>query len=452
MDNELIFPKGFLFGAATASFQIEGDRQGRGDCIWDDYCRREGNILDGSDGDVACDHVNRYKEDVAIMKKIGLKAYRFSVSWPRVFPDDSGIPNEKGVKFYNDLINELIANDIVPFITLFHWDMPSWVYRKGGWMNDEVSEIFGEYARFIAKTYGDRVKYFITFNEPQSFLPAGHHSGRHAPGLKLDVKEWLRASHNFFRAHGYAVKAIRETVPDAKISITMSTDADFPLTDSKEDIEAATKSILTIKEDYYWHMSLRYWCDPIYLGEYPPEMYERFGDKMPVMSEDDRKLISQPLDFIAQNCYSASAIVSDGNGGFKVAKQPLGKMKNSLNWSVTPRAIWFVIKTLWERYKLPVYITENGICCNDWICEDGFVHDSYRIDFYKKYLKNVRRAITEGADVRGFFAWSLMDNFEWGKGYSERFGLVYVDYATQKRTLKDSALFYKQLIYDNEKE
>lgn len=446
---DLNFPKGFIFGVATASFQIEGDRAGRGDCIWDDFCAKQGNILDGSNGDVACDHVNRYKEDVGIMKQIGVHAYRFSISWPRIFPDESGKPNEKGVQFYNNLIDELLKNGIRPFITLFHWDMPTWVYQRGGWLNEETAKLFGEFARFVGKAYGDRVKYFITFNEPQSFLPAGHHTGRHAPGLQLDEKQWLQASHNFFRAHGYAVKALRETVKDAKIGITMSTDADFPLTDSEEDIAAAKKSILSIKEDYFWHMSLRYWCDPIYLGEYPKEMYERFGDKMPVMTEMDKALISQPLDFHAQNCYSSSAIQSDGQGGFKIAKAPLGKMKNSLNWSVTPRAIWFVTKILWERYKLPIYITENGICCNDWICEDGEVHDSYRVDFYKKYLKQLNRAIQEGADVKGFFAWSLMDNFEWGKGYSERFGLVYVDYATQKRTLKDSAKFYKELIKNN---
>lgn len=449
MQTDLIFPKGFIFGAATASFQIEGDRAGRGDCIWDDFCETEGNILDGSNGDVACDHVNRFKEDVAIMKKMGLDAYRFSVSWPRLFPDQSGKPSESGARFYNDLIDELLASGIEPFITLFHWDMPNWVYHKGGWLSDETPILFGEYARFVGQTYGDRVKHYITFNEPQSFLPAGHYSGRHAPGLKLNVKEWFRASHNFFLAHGYAVKALRETVKEAKIGITMSTDADFPLTDSSEDVKAATKSILSIKENYYWHMSLRYWCDPIYLGEYPKELYERFGDKMPVMTPKDKEIISQPLDFHAQNCYSASAIQSDGAGGFKIAKAPLGKMKNSLNWSVTPRAIWFVVKTLWERYKLPIYITENGICCNDWICEDGAVHDSYRIDFYKKYLKNLNRAIKEGADVRGFFAWSFLDNFEWTKGYSERFGLVYVDYATQKRTLKDSAKFYAELIETN---
>lgn len=449
MEKELMFPKGFLFGAATASYQIEGDRAGRGDSIWDDFCARAGNIDDGSNGDVACDHINRYKEDVAMMKEIGLQAYRFSISWPRIFPDDTGVPNEKGVAFYHNLIDELLKNDIIPFITLFHWDMPTWAHQKGGWLNEEIAKQFGVFARFIGKTYGDRVKHFMTFNEQQTFLPFGYRDGKHAPGLRLNLKQWLYASHNVFRAHGYAVKALRETVKDAKIGIVMATSADYPFTDSQEDCEAAEKALLSVQGEENLRGCVRYWCDPIYLGEYPKEMYEQFGDKMPVMTEQDRKLISQPLDFHAQNCYCASAIQSDGKGGVKKVKQPLGRMKNSLNWDVTPRALWFITKILWERYKLPIYIAENGICCNDWICEDGEVHDSYRVDFYKKYLKQLNRAIQDGAEVKGFFAWSLMDNFEWARGYSERFGIVYVDYETQKRTLKDSAKFFKELIIGN---
>lgn len=450
MKDELLFPKDFLFGVATAAFQIEGDRVGRGDCIWDDFCSRTGNILDGSNGDVACDHVNRYKEDVKLLKEIGVNAYRFSISWSRIFPDDSGKPNEKGVQFYNDLIDELLKNNIQPFITLFHWDMPTWVYRKGGWMNDEVPLLFGEYAKFVGKTFGDRVKAYITFNEPQLFLHAGHALGTHAPALKLGVKEWLHAVHNFFRAHGYAVKGLRETVAGAKVGITMSNRVQFPFTDSIEDVQAAKQALLEVKGDGFWQRSVRYWCDPIYFGEYPKELYDYFGEDMPVMTEEDKKLISQPLDFHGENCYDGIAIETDGKGGFRVAQEPLGKMKNSLNWSVTPRALWFITKFISERYHMPIYITENGICCNDWICEDGEVHDSYRVDFYRKYLKQLNRSIQEGAQVKGFFAWSFMDNFEWAKGYTERFGLVYVDYETQRRTLKDSAKFYRGLIKKNQ--
>ena len=452
MDKQLKFPKDFLFGVATSSYQIEGDCKGRGECIWDTFCTADGRILDGSNGNIACDHVHRYKEDVEIIKKIGFKAYRFSISWPRLFPNEDMIPSVEGVKFYNNLIDECIKNGITLFITLFHWDMPTWVYRKGGWLNDETPKLFGEYARFVAKTFGDRVKFITTFNEPQSFLPAGHRTGTHAPGLRLGDKEYFICVHNYLKAHGEAIKAMREERNDLKLGITMSTDADYPVTDSKEDIEAATKSILSFKEKEFWQMSLRFWYDPIFLGNYPKELYERFGDNAPKMSDEDRKLISQKLDFISQNCYSASGIKSDGQGGFVVKKRKLGAMKNSLGWSVTPRAIWFVTKILYARYKLPIYITENGICCNDWICEDGHVHDSYRVDFFEKYLKNVRRAIDEGVDIRGYFAWSLLDNFEWNKGYTARFGIVYVDFESQTRILKDSAYFFNELIAYNSKE
>ena len=446
MYEELIFPKGFVFGAATAALQVEGDRAGRGDCIWDDYCSKPGNILDGTNVDVACDHVHRYKEDVAMMKKMGLDAYRFSISWPRIFPDDSGVPNQAGVEFYGNLIDELLKNGIEPYITLFHWELPTYIQRVGGWSNPTIAEKFGEFARFVGQTYGDRVKKFITFNEPQSFLGYGYRRGSHPPSLKLSDKEYLYAIHNFLRAHGMAVRALRATVENAEIGITMSTNANYPASNSPEDIEAARMSNLDIVNDDSFIMNIVHWCDPIYFGKYPDKAYEMFGDDMPYMSEEDSKLISEPLDFHGQNCYCSSMIKSDGKGGYMVAKRPLGSAKNSLNWPVTPEAIGSVCKILYERYGKPIYITENGICCNDWICEDGEVHDSYRVDFYHKYLKNLNEAIKDGADVRGYFAWSLMDNFEWTKGYTARFGIVYVDYDTQERIPKDSAKFYSEII------
>lgn len=451
MTNDLLFPKGFVFGAATSAFQIEGDRAGRGDCIWDDFCSKKGSVLDGSNGDVACDHVHRYIEDVAIMKKMGLDAYRFSIAWCRIFPDESGVPNKDGVAFYNSLIDELIKNGIEPYITLFHWELPVYIQREGGWSNPSVAEKFAKYAEFVGKTYGDRVKKFITFNEPQSFLGYGYRTGAHPPLLKMSDKEYLFAIHNFFRAHGMAVRALRATVPDAQIGITMSTCANYPASDSPEDIAAAKMSNLDIVNDASFVMNIVHWCDPIYFGQYPEKAYDVFGKDLPYMSQADSELISEYLDFHGQNCYSASMIRSDGKGGYEVAKRPLGSPKNSLNWPVTPDAIYSVTKLLYERYKKPIYITENGICCNDWICEDRQVHDSYRVDFYHKYLKNLNKAISEGVDVRGYFAWSLLDNFEWAKGYTARFGLVYVDFDTQQRILKDSAKFYSEVIKSNKR-
>ena len=447
--KELIFPENFEWGAATAAFQIEGGREERGDSVWDEFCEIGGKIKDGSNGDVACDHYHRYKEDVALMKTLGLKNYRFSVSWPRVMPDGERL-NEKGLDFYDRLTDELLKKNIQPFLTLFHWDLPLALHEQGGWLNPTIADRFYRYAYTIGERLGDRVKNFMTFNEPQCFIPYGYRLGIHAPGFRVSEKQTLVAIHNVLRSHGMAVGALRNTVKDVRIGVAMAADADYPLTDSPEDIDAARREIFSLKagEDK-WMTNIVHWNDPIYLGDYPAISYERFGDKMPVMTAEDRKLISQPIDFHGQNCYSGSPVKSDGKGGYEMAKFPLGSAKNALNWGVTPRAIWFVTKCLYERYKKPIYITENGICCNDWVHEDGCVHDADRVDFMKKYLKQLRRSIDEGTDIRGYFAWSLMDNFEWADGYAERFGLVYVDYETQKRIIKDSGYFYRDLIKEN---
>lgn len=450
MDEKLIFPKNFIWGAATAAFQVEGGREDRGDSVWDAFCKVNGAIKDGSDGSVACDHYHRYKDDLNLLTDIGVDAYRFSVSWPRLCKNGSRNVNVKGLDFYNKLIDGLLEKNVTPFLTLYHWDLPVELHEKGGWLNPDMPKYFYDYAYTVGSFFGDRVKNFITFNEPQCFIPYGYRLGIHAPGFKVNDKELLFAIHNVLRAHGMAVNALRQSAKDCKIGITMAADADYPLTDSAEDIEAARKEIMSLKPGKdNWMTNIIHWNDPIYFGKYPEESYSRFGADMPEMTAEDSKLISTPIDFHGQNCYSGSPVRSDGKGGYEMAKFPLGSAKNSLNWGVTPRAIWFVTKSLYERYRKPIYITENGICCNDWIHEDGAVHDADRVDFMKKYLKMLNRSISEGVDVRGYFAWSLMDNFEWADGYTERFGLVYVDYETQKRTLKDSALFYRDLIKVN---
>ena len=448
--KDFIFPESFEWGVATSAFQIEGARAERGDSVWDDFCTKSGAIRDGSDGNIACDHYRRYREDVAIMKELNVDCYRFSLSWPRILPQGTGAVNEKGLDFYDRLTDELIAKGITPYATLFHWDLPLPLHEKGGWLNSASADWFYEYAQTIGKRLGDRIQNFITFNEPQCFIPYGYRMGVHAPGFKLSTKETLYAMHNVLRAHGAGVAALRQTAPSARIGVAMASDADYPLTDSPLDIQAAKRVLLSLKEgENNWLTNIVHWDDPIYFGDYPKESYERFGDLMPVMSKEDSALISQKIDFHGQNCYSGSPVESDGKGGFRRAELPLGYPKNALNWLVCPRAIWFVTKCLYERYHMPIYITENGICCNDWVHEDGRVHDFARVDFYKKYLKELKRSIDEGTDIRGYFAWSFMDNFEWADGYSERFGLVYVDYATQKRTIKDSGYFYRDLINAN---
>ncbi len=447
--KKLEFPAEFEWGAATAAFQIEGGREERGDSVWDAFCKVRGAIRDGSDGSIACDHYRRYKEDVAILSALGVDNYRFSAAWPRVMPDGE-TPNERGLDFYDRLVDELLAKGITPFLTLYHWDLPLALHERGGWLNKDMPEYFYRYAYLLASRLGDRVKNFMTFNEPQCFIPYGYRLGVHAPGWRVNDKELLFAMHNVLRAHGAGVSAVRAGAAGARVGIAMAADADYPLSDSAEDIAAAKKEIFSLKPGAdRWMSNIVHWNDPIYFGDYPAESYERFGNDMPVMTAEDKKLIAQPLDFHGQNCYSGSPVQSDGAGGYKMADFPLGSAKNSLGWGVTPRAIWFVTKCLYERYRVPLYITENGICCNDWIHEDGAVHDADRVDFMKKYLKQLKRAMDEGADVRGYFAWSLMDNFEWADGYAERFGLVYVDYASQKRTIKDSGLYYKALIAHN---
>lgn len=453
MEKDLTFPKNFVWGADTSAYQVEGGRDERGDSIWDEYCEIPGVIKDGSSGTIACDHYHRYKEDIGLLNEIGVDAYRFSLSWPRLMGESGTKFNEKGIDFYNRLIDGLLEKNITPYLTLYHWDLPIGLHEKGGWLNEDMPKYFYDYAYAVGEFFGDRVKNLITFNEPQCFLPYGYGLGQiHAPGFKVNDKEFLFSIHNFLRSHGMAVQALRSTVKNANIGIAMTGNGDYPLTDLPEDVAAAKKDLLSLKEKREdWTWDIIHWSDPIFLGDYPKESYEKFGDLLPIMTAEDKKLIGAPLDFFGLNLYTGDAVCADGKGGYKKADFPLGGARNSLGWKIAPKSLYFATKTIYERYKKPVYITENGVCCNDWIHEDGKVHDPERIDYMKKYLKMLHRAMDEGADVRGYFVWSFLDNFEWAQGYAPRFGLVYVDYETQERTLKDSAYFYRDFINEQKK-
>ena len=434
------FKKDFLWGAATASYQIEGawNEDGKGSNIWDDFSHIPGKVDFGATGDTACDHYHRYKEDVQLMKKCGLKAYRFSISWARILPEGTGTVNKKGIEFYNNLINELIANNITPFITLYHWDLPSALYVKGGWLNPESVLWFEEYATLIGKTFGDRVKNFITFNEPSVFLGCGYSIGVHAPGYSLGNRDLLRIGQNILLSHGKAVKALRATVKDANIGITLATQPKIPVT--KADEKTLEQSYFSCGVDnFIWTTS--YWLDPIVKGQYPQELLTQAGDLMPSYSKNDLELINQKIDFIGLNIYEAQY-----HGDYK---RPEGTAHTELSWDVYPDALKWGVLLNYNHYKLPIYITENGISTHDWISLDGKVHDPNRIDFLHRYLKGLKAGIEAGADVRGYFHWSFMDNFEWARGYNPRFGIVYVDYATKERTLKDSAFWYKDVIESN---
>ena len=448
------FRKDFVWGAATASYQVEGAayEDGKGLNIWDVFCKEDGHVYEHHTGDVACDQYHRYKEDVAIMKELGLKAYRFSVNWARILPEGIGKVNEKGLAYYDNLVNCLIENGIEPYMTLYHWDLPYALHQRGGWLNPQSPEWFYEYAKLMAAHFSDRVSHFFTFNEPQCTVGLGYVTGEHAPGLKVGPYDCFSIWHNVLKAHGRGVQAIREAaVRPVEIGMAPCGALYYPATDSKEDIEAARKANFSLPEADIRAVSwdVAFCADPVFLGQYPEDIMKSFGQYFPKNAEKDLELISQPLDFYGQNMYNAVPVRADENGNpVRVDRYP-GFPKTAIQWPVTPEVLYWAPKFLYERYQKPFYVTENGMSSHDWVSLDGKVHDASRVDFMHRYLREFKKAAADGVDLRGYFAWSLMDNFEWAYGYSERFGMVYVDYQTQKRTVKDSGLFYKDVIASN---
>ena len=444
------FSKDFVWGAAASSYQIEGAARedGKGLSVWDVFCQKEGAIWGGQSGDVACDHYHKYKEDVALMKQIGLRAYRLSISWPRVMPEGTGAVNSKGLDFYDKLIDELLAAGIAPYVTLFHWDYPNELYGRGGWLNQDSSDWFAEYTGVVVEKLGDRVKHWMTLNEPQCFIGLGHQNGIHAPGDELTIAEVLAAGHNALLAHGKAVQMIRaHSKVECKIGFAPVGLVNTPATDSREDVEAARQATFSITGKNCWNNT--WWTDPAFFGQYPEDGLELFGSDVPAMRDSDMKTICQPLDFFGVNIYLGMPSRAGKEGKAEGVPLPLGYAMTSMRWPVTPEALYWGPRFFWERYKLPIFITENGMSNIDWVSLDGKVHDPQRIDFLKRYLLELQKASEDGVDIGGYFQWSILDNFEWARGYKERFGLVYVDYPTQKRVLKDSAYWYKDVIASN---
>ena len=449
------FKDTFTWGVATAAYQIEGAayEAGKGLSIWDVFCQQPGRVHGGDTGDVACDHYNRYKKDIALMKHMGIKAYRFSISWPRVIPEGIGEVNEEGLNFYEALVDELLKNDIEPYVTLFHWDYPYALHQKGGWMNPDSPQWFAEYARVVTQRLAGKVKYFITMNEPQCFIGHGYCKGIHAPGLKHGIKDTLLMAHHVLLAHGKAVKAMREcTFEDIKIGYAPTASMHYPIVPNEANIEAARRAIFDMpselsETDWAWNVS--WWSDPVILGHYPEDGVKLFGKLMPVIGDEDMALISQPLDFLGQNIYNGRGIKAGSDNEVIYVDREPGAPKTALNWPITPEALYWGPKFLYERYNLPIYITENGLACHDVVSLDGKVHDPNRIDFLNRYLLSIKKAIEDGIDVAGYFEWSFVDNFEWHSGYAERFGIVYVDYLTQERIIKDSGHWYQKVIQTN---
>lgn len=446
------FAKDFVWGAATSSYQIEGTGRdsGKGQNIWDVFTKEPGRVYEGHTGDIACDHYHRFREDVAYMKELGLKGYRFSIGWSRVLPEGTGKVNEKGIDFYNALIDELLEQGIEPYITLYHWELPYEIYKRGGWMNPEIVEWFGQYARLVAERFSDRVKYFFTLNEPQCFVGLGFLQGCHAPGVKAPLRDTFEMAHNALKAHGRAVQMLRAYgKQNVQIGYAPTSGMCYPEKETPKDIEAARKALFALPDDLSnWTWNVSWWSDPVILGKYPEEGMKKYEKYLPVITDEDMKLISQPIDFYGQNIYNGRCIRMGTDGRPEEVRRPAGFPKTATNWPVTPEALYWGPKFLYERYRKPIYITENGRACHDTVSQDGKVHDPNRIDFLARYLKNLKRAAEE-IDIRGYFQWSLMDNFEWDKGYAERFGIIYVDFETQERIWKDSAYWYRDLIRRN---
>ncbi len=449
---EMSFPKGFVWGAATAAYQVEGAAAegGKGPSIWDQFVHEEGKIFGGHTGDQACDHFHRFREDVRLMASLGVQGYRFSLSWPRILPQGRGAVNQAGVDFYQRLLDALLEANIRPFVTLFHWDYPVALSACGGWENPDSPQWFADYADLCARHFGDKVKDFITLNEPQIFLGHGYVNGVHAPGLRLTPDRTVPMAHRILLAHGLAAAALRSACPDARVGFAPCANPRIPVTESPEDIAAARKAYFSIPSTGCWCFNVPWWSDPVLLGQYPAQGLERFAQWLPQGWEKDMERMHQPLDFYGQNIYCGDLVRAAQTGdGWEDVPLPQGCSQSLTRWAVTPQALYWGPRFLYERYHTPIVITENGMSCHDTVSLDGQVHDPNRIDYLHRYLLAYRRAAEEGVDIRGYFVWSLMDNFEWSRGYGERFGLVYVDYATQRRIVKDSGKWYGQVISTN---
>ncbi len=445
------FSKDFLWGAASAAHQIEGafDEDGKGMGIWDTLTREPGHIAHGENGDVACDHYHHYKEDVAMMKEIGLKSYRFSISWPRVLPQGTGEVNQAGLDFYRKLIEELLAAGIEPMITLYHWNLPTALYEKGGWKNPESPLWFEAYVDVVTKAFGEKVNYWMTFNEPQLFVGAGLAGGVHAPFERNEEAVIMEITRNVLLAHGRAVRKIRENCrADVKVGFAPTGECVIPKDLSEESIEEARKASFAISP-FMFPGANTWWANPIFKGEFPEEAKQLFGDRLPVFDAEEWALISQPLDFYGFNIYQAGGNPFPPNeyGYDRYSYQ--GSPKTAMGWNITPDIMYWCCRFFYERYQKPLLITENGMACNDFVSLDEKVHDPARIDFIHRYLLSLKKAAEEGIPVLGYCYWSIMDNYEWAEGYDRRFGLIYVDYRTQKRTLKDSAYWYRLVIAEN---
>lgn len=448
---EITFPPDFIWGTATSSYQIEGAwaKDGKGESIWDRFTHTEGNIVDGSTGDVACDHYNRWQDDIKLMRVLGIQAYRFSISWPRIFPDGRGEVNAAGIDFYDRLVDGLLDAGITPFVTLYHWDLPQALQDDGGWSARSTVDAFVEYADVVSRALGDRVQHWITHNEPWVVTFLGHQIGKHAPGIQ-DWNAALRTSHHVLLSHGRAVPAIRANAPDAEVGITLNFTPAEPASRSAADLDA------TRHFDGYFH---RWFLDPLYGRHYPADMvadYSEAGhlpDGMHFVHDGDLDTIAVPTDFLGVNYYTRAIIHDEEAQDNLPEQQPPATDEEkwtAMGWEIYPDGLYKLLNRLHFEYTPPMlYVTENGASFKDAPGLDGHVRDYRRLRYLRDHFVAAHRAIDNGVPLAGYFVWSFMDNFEWAKGYTQRFGIVWVDYETQTRIPKVSAEWFKKVIAQN---
>ena len=446
MSEHSRFPPDFLWGAATAAYQIEGSplADGAGASIWHRFSHTPGRTANGDTGDVACDHYYRYASDIDLMRELGLQAYRLSIAWGRIYPEGKGRINQAGLDFYSRLTDKLLEAGIIPNVTLYHWDLPAALDDRGGWLNPDIAEWFGDYAATMFDALADRVPMWATINEPLVVMDGGYMNGNLAPGHR-NMYEAPIVTHNLLRAHGRGVQAFRaRNARDSRIGLVVNLDRKYPASDSRQDEEAVARAHAYGNEQY---------LDPVLLGRYPAKLREIFGDAWPDWPDEDLALIKQPLDYVGVNYYTRLVVKHDvTHPPINVGVEPqVDALHTEMGWEVFPLALTHILTWLKERYgDIPLYITENGSAFMDPPeAIDGRIEDPLRVEYLRSHLHAIRDAIQQGVNLRGYFAWSLLDNYEWSHGYTKRFGIVHVNYATQKRTIKDSGRYYSRIIESN---
>lgn len=446
MSKQNDFPVDFLWGAATAAYQIEGSplADGAGPSIWHRFSHTPGLTTNGDTGDVACDHYNRYESDIELMGQLGLKGYRLSISWSRVFPEGKGRLNARGLDFYSRLIDRLLDRRIIPNVTLYHWDLPAALDDRGGWLNPDIAGWFGDYASAVFEKLADRVPMWATINEPLVVMDGGYMRGNLAPGHR-NMFEAPIVTHNLLRAHGRGVQAFRATnAEDSRIGLVVNLEPRYAASNTEIDMAAMARA------DAYGN---RQYLDPVILGTYPAELKEIFGDAWVNWSIEDMRLIREPIDFLGINYYSRSVVRHDADAApiYASAEPQVENLHTEMGWEVFPEGLTRILTWVKSRYgDIPLYVTENGSCFTDPpTAIDGRVEDPLRVDYLKRHLQAARDALKEGVNLRGYFAWSLLDNYEWSHGYTKRFGIVHVDFSTQERTIKDSGRLYSEIIRSN---